>query len=661
MCGIYGSVGFGGDPMAGLASIRHRGPDDAGEWSDREFDVWLGHRRLSIIDLSAAGHQPMVSPDGRFVMIYNGEIYNYRALREELEGKGEQFAGHSDSEVLLRLFSRDGVASFDRLNGIFAAAFWDRATKTMTLVRDPMGVKPLYVAIEGRRIAFASEMKALVRGGNVTPRVNPLGVLNHLGYLWSPGNATILGGVEKVRPGEVLQFQAQTGAVTRSIYSDPARPCSQYAPTNEADAAQDVRETIRHAVQRQMVSDVPLGAFLSGGLDSSAVVAFAAREMTKSRLQCFSIDVRGGFGTEGFSDDLPYARRVADHIGVDLHVVEADYRMMERLPEALYLLDEPNADPAALNALLISELARQQGITVLLSGAGGDDIFTGYRRHYALLQERWWRWWPRPLRSGLRHASAALSHGHPGMRRVAKAFESADLSDRERMIRYFLWIDPDRALGLLSPDFRQNLSTSDLFRPLESSLEASGQSSPLETMLYLEAKHFLADHNLNYTDKMGMAASVEVRVPLLDLEVVRCALSLPMSLRQKGRVGKAIFKKAMEPILPHDVIYRKKTGFGIPLRQWMAGPMRDLVEDSLSERRLADRGIFDPGAVRALIADTNAGRLDASYTIYSIMCIELWAQQVLDGAGDLRGQQTGSKVPEHRDPQVVTAASGGGS
>lgn len=629
MCGILGFVGLRAEYRAGLDAIRRRGPDDVGEWSDPDFNLWLGHQRLAILDLSSAGHQPMISPDGRVVMIYNGEIYNYPELRAELESKGEQFAGHSDSEVLLRLFAREGGACFRRLNGIFAASFWDRSSKTLTLVRDPMGVKPLYILQKDGGIAFASEMKALIRSDIIAPRVHAPALLRHMGLLWSPGTETLIEGIEKLEPGEVVVF-SPGDRVRREFYADPMQPQRDYAPIGEQEAAAGLRDMVEASVKRQLLTDVPVGAFLSGGLDSSSVVAFANRHFNR-RLQCFSIDTAGEGEAEGFSDDLPYARRVAKHLDVDLHVVRTDSSMMQRLPEMLYYLDEPTADPAALNTLLIAELARSQGLKVLLSGAGGDDIFTGYRRHYALLEERWWKWWPRPARAGLRMVAGALPRRFPLARRIAKAFEGADRPAGERLARYFLWLDPNRALSLLAPEVRADLVAADSYAPLERSIARAGGDASLETMLYLESKHFLADHNLNYTDKMGMAAGVEVRVPLIDLELVDFVRRLPITLRQRGSTGKWILKKAMEPILPHEVIYRPKTGFGVPLRRWLMTSMREITEDTLNPDTLRLRGLFDPVAVQRLRADDAAGRIDATYTIFAIVCIELWCRQYLDG------------------------------
>jgi len=618
--------------VLGLHAIRRRGPDDSGVWKDAAPGVWLGHARLSILDTSAAGHQPMVSHDGRAVMVFNGEIYNFRELRKELEVAGEVFSSHSDSEVLLTLFAREGARCFGRLNGVFAAAFWERDSETLWLVRDPLGVKPLYVAEGTGWLAFASEFKALVRSGLVTPRLNPEAVVFHLGYLWSPGAATVLDGVRKLLPGHALQVR--NGSVVREwCYRDIG--FDRTAPPRDPDeAARCVAAAVQEAVRRQMVSDVPLGAFLSGGLDSSAVVAFAQREMAGAeRLQCFSIEVTDdSTSAEGFADDLPYARRVAEHLGVDLHVVRVGGEMMDRLPEMVYLLDEPTPDPAALNALFISELAHAHGIKVLLSGTGGDDIFTGYRRHFALTQERWWSWWPAPLRGALANLASTLPAGHPLVRRLGKAFRHAGLDTDRRLVSYFLWLDPDRALGLLSPEFRASLGQETLYRPLLETLRhLPAGTEPLNRMLYLECKHFLADHNLNYTDKMGMAAGVEVRVPLLDLDLVDLAGSLPVSFKQHGAVGKWIFKRAMEPYLPHDVIHRPKTGFGVPLRRWLQGRLVGLVDDTLSPKAIKARGVFDAAAVERLVREDRAGTVDASYTIFSLVCLELWCRQYLDG------------------------------
>ena len=634
MCGIYGVQGTMRSPERGLAALRRRGPDQLSHWSDDTADIWLGHARLSIIDLSEAGNQPMHSPDGRLVMIYNGEIYNYRELRDEMEAAGERFIGHSDSEVFLRLFMRDGPACFSRLNGIFGAAFWDRNDRSLTLVRDPMGVKPLYFADQEHGFAFASEIKALIRAGDVVPTINQAAVLHHLGLLWSPGEGTIVSQVQKLLPGEAMVVK--DGSVTsRWAYADPTLPVApQETGVGADDMADRLHDAVETAVQRQLVADVPLGAFLSGGLDSSSIAAFAARHRTgPGKLQCFSIEIADGAqAAEGFADDLPYARKVAAHLDVDLHVVRADGSMLDRLEEMVYFLDEPTADLAALNTLLISELARSQGMTVLLSGSGGDDILTGYRRHYALMQERYWSWMPAPARALLGSIAALAPKNIAPLRRAAKAFQFAGKDADTRLAGYFSWLPPEEAFALLSPDLRAALTPDDMLAPLLDSLSrVPAEATALQKMLYLECRHFLVDHNLNYADKMGMAASVEIRVPLLDHDLVATAMAVPDAMKQHGRTGKWIFKKAMERVLPMDVIYRSKSGFGVPLRQWLLGPLDPMVRDMLSPARMKARGIFDAAAVDALLVANRTGRVDASYTIFALLCLELWCIQYLDG------------------------------
>lgn len=633
MCGIVGIAGNFGNPGHALRALRRRGPDDTGTWADADAGIWLGHARLSIIDPSSAGHQPMVSSDGRIVMVYNGEIYNYRELRAELQALGEKFDGDSDSEVLLRLYARDGAACLARLNGIFAVAFWNRASGEMLLARDPLGVKPLYIARHGEGLAFASEMKALLRADCVTPEIDPAALLHHLVYLWSPGDRTLVRGIEKLLPGQALRWRS--GEVeSRWIFHDVAPRERDFAGIEAEVAATTLASTVERAVERQLVSDVPLGAFLSGGLDSSAVVAFAKRHSGPRRLQCFSIEVStGNTQDEGFSDDLPYARRVAEHLDVDLHIVEAGPEMMDRLAEMVYFLDEPTADPAALNTLLISELAASQGIKVLLSGAGGDDLFTGYRRHVALASERWWAGAPQSVRRTAGAIASRLPTSSTLMRRATKALRYAGLDRDERLVSYFFWSSPEQVLSLLAPHLREKLSPDVVFAPLLRTLtDVSEKLDPLERMLYLERRHFLADHNLNYADKMGMAAGVEIRVPLLDLDLIDLANRLPISLKQRGSTGKWIFKKAMEPYLPADVIYRPKSGFGVPLRKWLHGRLRPLVDDIVSPQAIARRGLFDPQAVAALIDNDRRGRTDGAYTIFAILCIELWCRQHIDGA-----------------------------
>ena len=394
MCGI---IGAWGGPSAGrvFAANRlqaHRGPDDQGHYCDGNAQVALGHVRLSILDLSPLGHQPMLSDDKSVVLVFNGEIYNFRELRADLEAGGTRFRGHSDTEVLLALYLLDGAAMLSKLNGIFAFALWDRRRQELLLARDALGVKPLYYADLGTGFAFASEIKALLPLLGADHEIDPASLHRYLSFLWCPGEGTPLRGVRKLLPGEAVVVRESRIARRWQWYQLPAFRSSQGGDLGEAKAISGTVASLRTAVHRQMVADVPVGAFLSGGLDSSAVVAMAREQVPDIR--CFTIEASGG-GDVGETDDLPYARRVASHLGVPLDVVQINSaQMAANLEDMVYQLDEPLADPASLNVLYISRLARDNGIKVLLSGAGGDDLFTGYRRHVALGYEHIWSWVP---------------------------------------------------------------------------------------------------------------------------------------------------------------------------------------------------------------------------------------------------------------------------
>lgn len=639
MCGIAGFWGaFNPSLLASMNGLQaHRGPDDAGIWHDAGRRVGLAHRRLSILDPSPLGHQPMLSVDQSVVLVFNGEIYNFRELRAQLEAGGYSFRGHSDTEVLLALYRARGEAMLAVLNGIFAFAIYDRTDQTLFLACDAIGVKPLYFS-EGREgFVFASELKALLACGQVVGSLDVAALFRYLGFLWSPGGATPLNGVCRLGPGEALRVK--DGRVVRRWRWAASTWAAEPLELDAAGAVRRVQEGVRTAVHRQMVADVPVGAFLSGGLDSSAVVAMA-REVSPD-IHCFTIDT-GEIRDAGMTADLPYARQVAKHLGVKLHEIQVDSsRMAADLEGMVFQLDEPLADPAPLNVLYISRLARQHGVKVLLSGAGGDDLFTGYRRHRALMLERYWAWLPVLARSGLRLVTSRLGQRGSWSRRVTKAFVQADWPADKRLTGYFLWVDSQRVLGLFAPEHRAALAGEAMAAPLEDYLATLPPGlPPLQRMLSLEQRFFLADHNLLYTDKMSMAAGVEVRVPLLDNDLVRLANALPPGLKQRGAEGKWVLKKAMEPYLPHDVIYRPKTGFGAPLRHWLRHELRELVDDMLSADTLRRRGLFDPKAVADLVADDRAGRVDAAYTILGLVCIEIWCRKFLDGTA-VRGANNG--------------------
>ena len=488
MCGI---IGYSGrfDPAAlqtGLAAIRHRGPDDAGVFVEERAGVGLGHARLSIIDLSPLGHQPMAVLDGSVQIVFNGEIYNYRELRKELESKGHVFVGHSDTEVLLHLYVEEGESFLERLNGIFALAIYDRRSDALLVARDALGVKPLYYSQTPRGFAFASEIKGLLALVPESRAVDFLALHRYLSFLWCPGDGTPLEQVRKLGPGEAMLVRDGEVRRRRTWYQLPV--CRGVArDLDEAEAVAGTACHVRAAVQRQLVADVPVGAFLSGGLDSSAIVAFA-REAAPG-IDCFTIDVKDG-AEEGTAEDLPYAREAASHLGVKLEVVEITAaRMAADLEQMIGQLDEPLADPAPLNVLYISQLARSRGVKVLLSGAGGDDLFSGYRRHRALELQRLWNWLPTGARAGIERATAGLDQRHAFSRKLAKFANGAALNGDERIANYFRWAGEDTLRGLYAPEMRQAVGTANAAGPLLDFLgRLPAGVPPLERMLALEQR-----------------------------------------------------------------------------------------------------------------------------------------------------------------------------
>lgn len=655
MCGI---TGFQGSFPRSLLSrmtdaVAHRGPDgEGGVYLEvlGAAPTALGHRRLAIIDLSASGNQPMTvdcdhsGAQAGLTLVYNGEIYNYRELRAELIAEGHRFRTATDSEVLLHLYERDGLSMLSRLNGIFAFAIHDaRATGrpegmargALFVARDQLGVKPFYYAQTDAGFLFGSELKSLLCHPGLSREIDPIALHQMLAYLWTPAPRTMLAAVRKLEPGAAMIVEDGRIRKRWAHYVMPYDGSRTSAAPAEVET--ELASRLETAVRRQLVADVPVGAFLSGGLDSSAIVAMMRRILPGQKIDCFSIGFADDVDSEGAPADLPYARKVARHLEVDLHEIVMTPDAILRLPEMVALLDEPQADPAPINALIISEHARAMGIPVLLSGAGGDDLFTGYRRHWALQFESRWSWLPQMVRGGLQGAARHLSEGggrgqgNAYLRRATKMFAYAGEPADRRLASYFWWSTEGLRRGLYSQDFAAAVGDADVAEPLLASLrDIPGEHDRLQQMLYLEARHFLADHNLNYTDRAGMAVGVEIRVPLLDLDLVEFATRIPTAQKQRGRVGKAVFKRAMEPYLPHEVIYRPKSGFGAPLRRWLRHELAPMVEETLAPGAIARRGFFDPAAVRRLIKSDRSGAIDGSYTIFALICLELWCQRFLD-------------------------------
>lgn len=626
MCGITGGVGHleQGTLARMVQKISHRGPNNI---SYESFgNVHFAHARLSVIDLSDASNQPLWDNSSTACIVFNGEIYNFESLRTELVDAGVKFNSAGDAEVLLNLYLKYGLDLFEKINGIFSFAIWDVSKQELILARDHFGVKPLYYTKNDKGFYFASEIKSLLEVESVSRELNYNALYRTLIFLYSPGVETLLNDVKKVAPGHYMIVKNGEITVENEFWRWP-----DYQPedTTAELLADGVLNTLRDSVNDQLVADVSVGAFLSGGLDSSLLVALA-NEKKNLNMKCFTIDTTEGIGkNDGFEDDLPYAKKIAEYLNVDLDVLKATPNIVEQLPAMIYHLDELQADPAPLNVMMICKQAKEKGIKVLLSGAGGDDVFSGYRRHYAIKFECYWSWLPLPARSLLKTVTSILPKEKSLFRRLSKAFSYADMPTNERLLSYFYWIDPAVVKELFNDKVKQQISA----KPMEfiyDRLNSLPYNDPLEKMLFLERSYFLVDHNFNYTDKMSMAYGVEVRVPFLDRRVVNFAAGIPSKYKQNGRVGKWILKKAAEPMLPKSVIYRPKSGFGAPLREWLKGDLAPLVDDYLSIGRLSDRGVFNPDKVRQLIDLDRKGKEDYSYPIFALLCFEVWCQQFLD-------------------------------
>jgi asparagine synthase (glutamine-hydrolysing) len=631
MCGIagyYDSINNVDSLDEALDLIKHRGPDDSGTYINHASSIGLGHRRLSIIETSKLGHQPMLDSKEQIVLVFNGEIYNYKELKADLIGEGCIFKGDSDTEVLLNLYIYKGIQMLSKLNGIFSFAIWDANLEQLFLARDSFGIKPLYYSISENNFCFSSEIKSLLSLVSVGDRaLDTESITRYLSFLWCPGNGTPLKSVKKLPPGEAIIVKNGRIVNQWSWFQLPIFNKNK-KQLNKGQSISSVRSCLKQAVHRQMVSDVPVGAFLSGGLDSSSIVAFA-KEVAPD-IRCFSIDTRGA-NNDGFVNDLPYAKLAAKYLDVPLDIVTIDsHNMANDIEKMIYQLDEPLADPAALNVLYISQLARQQGIKVLLSGAGGDDLFTGYRRHHALQIEKYWDWIPKGARVILENVTGNLDANNHIKRRISKLFSGAGLSSEDRLINYFRWTNDATLESLYTPELWQEIKNNNPNSVMHDFIEPiATNATRLDCMLALEQRYFLTDHNLNYTDKMSMAAGVEVRVPFLDKDLVELASKIPNKYKQRGGTGKWVLKKAMEPYLPKEIIYRPKAGFGVPLRNWIKHELRDLIGDYLSPESVRKRGLFSPDSVNCLISDNKSGKIDASYTILSLLCIEIWCRKYL--------------------------------
>lgn len=630
MCGILGIIDTHNTAISQelLKTISHRGPDDHGMFQD-EF-IQLLHSRLAILDPSLQGHQPMLSEDGNFVLLFNGEIYNHPELRKDLEGKYTFHSG-SDTETLLYAFIEEGREILNKLKGIFAFAIYNKSTGDLFLARDQFGVKPLYYYQKKGAFLFGSELKSFVAYPDFDKSVDPGALLNYIHFGFSPGEITPFSYVKKLLPGHYLELNVKKPQAFSVVKYYEAPFNGNYFSKTETALIQELDNKLTAAIKRQLLSDVPVAFFLSGGLDSSALVAIVRKMYPDKKIQCFTIATRESQEKEGFSDDLRYAKLVAKHLNVDLEIVEFSDPMGDRFDKIIYHLDEPQADSAPFHLHAISERARQMGYKVLISGTGGDDIFSGYRRHQALYYEKYFKYTPGFLLTLFRLLLIPFKVKRPAIRRLKKVFMTDIAHKNSRLLSYYSLLPLKKIQSLFSDNFKKEILHYDPSAFMKELLYTiPDESSDLNRMLFWEIKTYLPDHNLNYTDKISMMSGVEVRVPFLDRELVQFSTRIPPSLKMKGATTKYLLRKLMEQYLPKEVVYRSKTGFGIPPSQLLQKELRPKVKSYLSEKTLVKRGIFNPEKVQALIREHEAGYIDASYPIWALLAIESWHRQFVD-------------------------------
>jgi asparagine synthase (glutamine-hydrolysing) len=623
MCGIVGIVAPPqGAPIekervwAMAHAIVHRGPDDAGFYLTPE--VCLGMRRLSIIDLPS-GHQPIGNEDGRLQVVFNGEIYNYRMLQEELRSRGHQLRTASDTEVLVHLYEEHGDELVNRLNGMFAFALWDERRRRLLLARDRMGEKPLYFTqLRDGTFLFASELKALLTHPRVERRLDLLALRKYLQYEFVPAPCTILEGIFKLPPAHRLIVEGGRWRMERYWQlPDPGAP----RPISLAEAAEELRERLREAVRIRLIADVPLGILLSGGIDSSTVAALACQEAGR-RVETFSI----AFSEKSF-DESAHARQVAAHLGTHHHeatVTEQEMlAMVARIPS---LLDEPLGDASLIPTFLLSQFTRRH-VTVALGGDGGDELLAGYPTYFAHRLAESYRRLPSWLRRGaiepliarLPVSTANLSFDFKAKRFVQGAALPLGL-------RHTVWMGSftsSQQVELLLPEILAAVPDEQVYKEI-TPYNLPSPIDPVERMMRLDAGHYLSEGVLVKVDRASMAASLETRAPFLDHTLVEFLCGLPLSLKLRGSTGKVVLKEAMRNDLPASILARPKKGFGMPVAQWLQQGLRPLVRETLSPDRLRRQGIFSPSYVTGLLAEHESGRADHRKLLWTLLMFELW-------------------------------------
>ncbi len=633
MCGIYGLVQLNSseatreETLVRMGSvIEHRGPDDHGHF--QAHGVGLGMRRLSIIDV-AGGHQPIANEDETIWLVLNGEIYNFHELHARLEQKGHRFRTRTDTEVIVHLYEEVGLDLFKHLRGMFGLALWDTKRERLVLGRDRIGEKPLYVRREPSRFLFASELKSILQAGDVPRRLNTIALEEYLALGYVPAPLTLLEGIEKVLPGHYLVVEKES--VEDHEYWDVPRGKTE--SRSEEDWIELIREKLLETIGSQLVSDVPLGAFLSGGIDSSTIVAGMSR-LTGQPVKTYSIGYEAG---DSYYNELSFAKTVARAFGTDHHEIIVRPEVSDLLPKLIWHLDEPIADSACLTTYLVARLARES-VTVILSGVGGDELFGGYRRYLGNSLQRFSKRLPGPVRRSLlpallRHVPQDRGAAWKDYARYASAFlKTAELGPAERYMSYVTLLSPQVQKDLLQrePQTGSNGNGS-AAETLQRYFARCSEGDDLNRIIYADLKTSLPDDLLALTDRMSMAASIECRAPFVDYELIELASRIPSSLKVSGFTLKYLLKKAVTPWLPREVIHRKKRGFGAPVGSWLRQDLQPLIHELLSEEQVRRRGLMHWPAVENILRAHQEQRSDYTDHIFALIALETWCRIYLDG------------------------------
>jgi asparagine synthase (glutamine-hydrolysing) len=613
--------------------MTHRGPDDSGELIFDERRGGFGFRRLSIIDLSSAGHQPMHGCDERTWLVFNGEIYNHAELRAELETRGHKYSSRTDSETIIHLYEERGLDFIHEIEGDYAIALWDDAKQQLVLVRDRIGVKPLYFYHRDGRFIFASEIKAILQHPAVTPDIDEQSLYHYLTFLTTPAPTTLFRGIKKLPAGHVLTLK-RDGTLNIQQYWD-ALPPSQPTVCDESEHRAEILRLLRDSIRKRMMSDVPFGVFLSGGVDSSANVALMSELMSRP-VETFTV----GFSDAQYLNELQSARRIADQFRTNHHeVIISEKEMREFLPRLVFHQDEPIADPVCVPLYYVSQLARDSGTIVVQVGEGSDEIFSGYDNYVRHLRiyENFWRH-AEGLPRVFRRALSSLSR--PALEATGRKRAAIELIRRLGADEPLFWggavvYDETFKPRVLSQSLRERMNGLSSLRVVEPYLKQIEQERPdsdfLARMTYLELKLRLPELLLMRVDKITMATSVEARVPFLDHHLVEYALGLPRSLKVEGTTGKHILKRALEKILPHDLLYEPKRGFGAPVREWFRTRDLDgLVNERLLNSSMRKRDLLDYGFVGKMLEEHRSGKRDWGFHLWALLNLSLWYERWID-------------------------------